>query len=340
MGQYFQFMNFDKRQVHSGLGKFWEFTGNELVKFLMPPKPYPDLDAAFKSIYIGHDVSKAKSCYNTRLGRLGKLPVELITYIFGATDLDGATMLAAAHPQLFVIGYASLLAKIKAISLLNNWAYDRIICIGDCAQTLPTDFLSAADKHQLMEWGMKRKAIIDEFRVAPSDGIIEGERGVRNGAATALKKHDGHEAGIVDEVAAYTDQSFHLYQYGSTMPSLCDMAWLQLDGRRLLRLESTLLWFKPYYDLDYPVLINITKSEFLKGVGQEGQSILGKALPVPTVWGVDEGHTKTIKREGEWAGDRLAIVSEEELGKLVKKEEGWKERKVKWDDVKMIWRAY
>ncbi|KAF4588413.1 hypothetical protein EYR40_009963 [Pleurotus pulmonarius] len=343
-------MNFDKRQVDSGLGKFWEFTGNALVRLLMPPKPYPNLGVAFKSIYIGHDISKAKSYDRTRLGRLAKLPIEIIIYIFEATDLDGAAMLVAAHPQLFIIGYASILAKIKAISLFNNWAYDRIICIGDYARTLPRDFLSIAEKHRLMKWGIKHKAILDEFGDAPLDDIIEGEHGAINGG------HDAHEAGLVKEVAAYEDQSFHLYLYGSPMPSLYDMACSRkcsptlsydlrersnkLDGRRLGRLNYTLVGFNPYCDLDYPVLINITKSEFLKGVDEEGESIIGMAIPVLTVWGDDEGYTETIKREGEWAGDRLAIISEEELGKLVKKEEGWKERKVKWDDVKMIWRAY
>lgn len=45
-------MNFDKRQVHSSLGKFGEFTGNGLVKVLIAPQLYPALDVAFKSIFM------------------------------------------------------------------------------------------------------------------------------------------------------------------------------------------------------------------------------------------------------------------------------------------------
>ncbi|KAF7421336.1 hypothetical protein PC9H_011859 [Pleurotus ostreatus] len=342
-------MNFDKRQVHNGLGKFWEFTGDALVRLLTSPRPYPDLDAAFERIYNGYDIAKARSCDRARLGRLGKLPVELITYVFEATDLDGAAMLVAAHPQLFAIGYASMLAKIKAISLFNNWSYDRIICIGDYARTLPADFLSAAERHRLMKWGVKHKAILDEYGDAPLDDIVEGGSAAPNCEAAPSQERDAHELGLASEVAAYTDQSFHLYQYGCKMPSLYDMVcsrkcsptlsydllWRcdDLDGRRLGRLESALLWFKPCYYLDCPVLINTTKCEFLKGVDEEGESILDMAIPVLTVWGADEGYTHTVKREGEWAGDRLAIISEEELEDLMEEEEGWKERKIKWDDV-------
>ncbi|KAF9489489.1 hypothetical protein BDN71DRAFT_1512061 [Pleurotus eryngii] len=77
-GQYFQFVNFDKRQVYSGLGKSGEFAGKGVVKILMPPRPYPNVDIAFTSIFIGYDLARATSRHGPGLGRLDRLPVELL----------------------------------------------------------------------------------------------------------------------------------------------------------------------------------------------------------------------------------------------------------------------
>ncbi|KAG9217495.1 hypothetical protein CCMSSC00406_0008607 [Pleurotus cornucopiae] len=347
------FMNFDKRQAHHGLGTPLVFTGNDLMRLLLPPQPYPDFDTAFERICSGKDLSKAKSCDRARLGRLGKLPVELITYVFEATDLDGAVMLVATHPQLFAIGYASMLVKVKAMAFYNNWAYDRIICIADNARTLPPGFLSTAEKHRLMKWGTKHKAILGGD--VPLDDIDGSEGGAVDGKNSPSEERDSQELESAAEVDAYPDQSFHLYQYGCQMPTLDGMArvrrWVPTpsndlmdrsggsDGLRLKRLRFALLWSKPCCDLDYPVLINTTKREFLKGKDQEGESMLGMATAVLTVWAGDEGYENLVKRKGEWAGDRLAVISEEEVEELVAEEDGWKEIKVTWDDVARAWGA-
>lgn len=182
--------------------------------------------------------------------------------------------------------------------------------------------------------------------------IDESESGAVDDKNAPSEERDSHELESAHEVAAYADQSFNLYQYGCKMPTLDGMArvrrWVATpsndlmdrsgsDGPRLKRLRFALLWSKPCYDLDYPVVINTRKREFLKD--QEGESLLGMAIATLTVWAGDQGYPNLVKREGEWAGDRLAVISEEELEDLIAEEGNWKERKVKWDDVQLTWPA-
>ncbi|KAL4256871.1 hypothetical protein AB1N83_012181 [Pleurotus pulmonarius] len=353
MGQYYKFINFDKRQVHGSLGKFGEFTGNGLVKVLIAPQLYPALDVAFKSIFIGYDLSTATSFLKAGLGRLGKLPVELLTYIFEYSDLDGAAMLGATHAQLFVIGYASIVQKIEDIALFNNWAFERIICVGDYATTLPAGFLSTAEKHRLMTWGIKHKAILDEHGDAPLDDIVEYSAPNSTTDSAEEGTPDVRDIELAKALAAYEDQSFYLYSYGCKMPSLYGMARsrmcsptlsydlearcrvVPMDRRCISRLDAALVRFNPYSmynDLGDAVLVNTTKREFVRAVDDEGKWVLDAAIPLLTVWGADE-YAERVKREGAWAGDRLAIVSEEDLEELMEEEDGWTERKQKWEDV-------
>ncbi|KAF9494699.1 hypothetical protein BDN71DRAFT_1448453 [Pleurotus eryngii] len=53
-------MNFDKRQAHRGLGTLNQFTGNDLVRLLLPPQPYPDLGTAFERICSGYGLSQGE----------------------------------------------------------------------------------------------------------------------------------------------------------------------------------------------------------------------------------------------------------------------------------------
>ncbi|KAJ8697339.1 hypothetical protein PTI98_004150 [Pleurotus ostreatus] len=117
MGQWFEFINFDKHQVHEPpMRKFGDLGGNGIVSNLMALEPYPKLDTALTRIFLGYNPSKALLCNRAELGRLGKWPVELIALIFDATDLDGAIMLCVTHAQLFAIGYSTTLAKAKTIA--------------------------------------------------------------------------------------------------------------------------------------------------------------------------------------------------------------------------------
>lgn len=303
-------------------------------------------------VYSGYDLSKALSYDRAALGCLGKLPIELIALIFDATDLDGAAMLCVTHAQLFAIGYSSTLAKAKTIALSNNWAYDRIICIGDYSDSLPAGFLSPAEKHRLMKWWITRKAGLDgEVEDTPLDDI-GGATGSEDGAAGERKARDSE---LDEALAAFEDQSFHLYTYGRDMPMLRDISvagsWSTelerdhiyrmktspVDAKRL-RLTSTVMRFNPYdphtpprsynCDWDTAVFINTTKREFVPAMDEQGEWVLDMAIPVLSVWGHEDGYGDMMK--GKWAGDRLAIISAEELEGLMQEEDGWTERKERW----------
>ncbi|KAF4602890.1 hypothetical protein AB1N83_013245 [Pleurotus pulmonarius] len=326
----------------------------------MRPRPYPSLATAFRITFIGHDFAEAESCNGPSLGLLGTLPTELLISIFELTDLAGAVMLGATHAHLFVIGYTSIIARIQSTKLLTNWAYDRIICLGDWTRTLPPGFPSDAEKHRLMHWGLAHKAILDKGMDAPLDALPTPSAPEAAPSAAAEREH---------EVAAYMDQSFHLYAYGCAMPSASDlrhsgssamillfqhvrMVHTVLDRGRLdlltymlLRVNQRNLFVLDDNELRDAVLINTTKREFVrtraKGEGGLGVRTIEMAIPVLTICtndgddGDGDGDEESCKLEGEWAGDRLAIVSEQELGRLVQNEDGWTEKMVKWEDTWM-----
>ncbi|KAL4264304.1 hypothetical protein AB1N83_008102 [Pleurotus pulmonarius] len=352
MGQWFEFINFDKHQVHQPpMRKFGELGGNGIVSNLIALEPYPKLDTALTRIFLGYNPSNALSCNRAALGRLGKLPVELIALIFRATDLDGATMLCITHAQLFAIGYSTALVKAKAIALSNNWAYDRIILFGDYSDSLPAGFLSPAERYHLMKWGIARKAAAgEESEGSPLEdvgGPTDPEDEDKGGREARERQRD-------EALATYEDQSFHLYTYGGDMPPLHGASrageWSaeveygrmrrtkssRLDAKRLHR-TRVLMHFNPYnprlrrisYTYETGVLINITKRDFVPAVDEEGRWVLDLAIPVLIVWGHDDGYPGNMMK-GKWAGDRLAIISAEEMKMRMQEEDGWTERKERW----------
>ncbi|KAF9489490.1 hypothetical protein BDN71DRAFT_301235 [Pleurotus eryngii] len=210
-----------------------------------------------------------------------------------------------------------------------------------------------------MRWGIKYKMFLDELGDPPWGDIIEsGASDSESEAESAPADQDGAQGSAqpVDALAAYADQSFHLYSYSCTMPSLYEVVAFSrecaptlshdlrdrsraspLDNHRITRLTNTLFRFdpcKPCNDaLDKAVLINTTKREFVRALDDEGRWVLEMAIPLLTVWDCVGGYGQEAKREGEWAGDRLAIVSGEELEGLMEGEDGWTEKKRRWEDV-------
>ncbi len=110
----------------------------------------------------------------------------------------------------------------------------------------------------------------------------------------------------------------------------------RLDAKRLHR-TRVLMHFNPYdprlrrisYTYETGVLINITKREFVPAVDEEGRWVLDLAIPVLIVWGHDDGYPGNMMK-GKWAGDRLAIISSEEMKERMQEEDGWTERKERW----------
>ncbi len=281
--------------------------------------------------YSGHDLSKVKSIHANKIGCLGKLPVELIVYIFDATDLEAVIMLGTTNAQLFVIGYRSIVKKVKAYVLIDNWAYDRIISIGDGESALPDGFLSTPEKHRLVQWAAEHEVILELNRCwglpFPDDTTTDLEE---------LDFED--ERDPVNVVAEYERQDFHLFAYASLMPSLLKMHETlprnnalrhlhrrSLDMHRSNRIKVELLGFEPCeYEGKNWVLFNITKKEFMRN---KGTNIFDDTIPMLIAWGYDDG-PPPIKREGDWAGDRLAMLPEHRFNDILEKEEGWVEKKL------------
>ncbi|KAF4574231.1 hypothetical protein EYR40_006057 [Pleurotus pulmonarius] len=181
----FRTINFDKRQTGGGV-PFQALPGYTIIPNLVAPRPYPTLDAVFPAIFPGHDLSKVKSVHANKIGRLGKLLVELIVYIFDATDLEAVIVLGTTNAQLFVIGYRSIVKK---------------------------GFLSIPEKHRLVQWAAEHEVILELNRCW---GLPFPDN-----TTTDLEEIDSEdERDPVNVVAEYERQDFHLFAYASLMPSL------------------------------------------------------------------------------------------------------------------------
>ncbi|KAF9487256.1 hypothetical protein BDN71DRAFT_1514151 [Pleurotus eryngii] len=154
-----------------------------------------------QSMYL----SRTQPRCNIIAGRPCTLPAELLVYLFKFTDLDGA-----AHAHLFVIGYASIRARIRAVKLRTDRAYDRIMSFGNRACTLPRGFLSDA-KHRLERWQIAHEATLDIGTGALHDALH-----ARTQAETTEEREERKR-----ELAAYGD---HLGAFAGGMPSLYNMA--------------------------------------------------------------------------------------------------------------------
>ncbi|KAF4573697.1 hypothetical protein EYR36_008215 [Pleurotus pulmonarius] len=271
--------------------------------------------------FMNYDVQACNGMAGTALGRLGPLPVEIVSYIFEDTTLEDALALGMAHGQLFVIGYPPIISKLRSThpSSLTNWSCDRVICLSDSASSLPASYLSLPERLRLMNWAIKHRKVM--WRDPPLDKIN------RELEAKELSEIEAQE--IKRKLGAYKDQSFALFQYGCSMPSIRSLersarwdpypfTWRRhgkLDTQRIDVLEREVLRFDPYeYDHNTLMFVNFTKREYVRAVDGEGNDVLYAAIPLLAGWGDDE----SIR--GEWAGDRLGVVTRDAFEDRVRRD--------------------
>lgn len=66
-------------------------------------------------------------------------------------------MLGLTNGQLFMIGYRSILNKIEALESATDWAYNRILYLGESETTLPKIYLTRNEKRELFAWALANK---------------------------------------------------------------------------------------------------------------------------------------------------------------------------------------
>ncbi|KAF9491968.1 hypothetical protein BDN71DRAFT_1509873 [Pleurotus eryngii] len=298
MGQYYRFINFDKRQSTRDVGKYGMFSRKTIIWNLMAPtgSEFLKLKDMFKVVF-SYEMPKSNALSRPALGHLGKLPNELITYVFKAATLEDAITLAVTHGHLFIIGYSDIISKIKCAhpSIITNWSYDRIICFGDWAETLPENYLSMTEKLGLMEWAIKHQ---DVYYAPPLDDVIDD--------VVPKELTDAEARELEHTLAAFEDQTFSLNKYSRSMREYDEEAY------------------------NTALLINVSKKEFIRAMDPEGHDVLHAVIPLLTLWGAEDGDGG---RKGRWAGDRLAIVRKEVFDDMAQAsgQEEWIEEHIKWD---------
>ncbi|KAF4604688.1 hypothetical protein EYR40_003466 [Pleurotus pulmonarius] len=269
------------------------------------------------------------------LGSFGKIPTELIHHILDAAGLHDGLMLSATNGQFFTICYPCIQARIKRVEATSFWSHDRVICIGQGETTLPDGCLTEDEKNAIMTW-----AFWYDFDFNEQDGE-------RPGFCIPSKRLVKGTLNIIETeeyVHMCEDLGMTLYRYGCAMPALSDPDRLELavpskiikadevskgDRQRIIQLRRLVV---DRLGLEHPtlrrtdkVLVNITKREYVMATDREGRYVLEKAIPQLTCWGTKEGE------HGDWAGDRLAVISCSELEEKLQQEEGWKEKVEQWD---------
>ncbi len=269
------------------------------------------------------------------LGSFGKLPTELIHHILDAAGLHDGLMLSATNGQFFTICYPCIQARIKRIEATSFWSHDRVICIGQGETTLPDGCLTEDEKNAIVTWAWWYDFDFNEQN---------GERPEFDIPSKTMVEATLDEIETEEYVVMCEDLGMTLYRYGCAMPALSDPDRLELavpskiiksnevskgDRQRIIQLRRLAVY---RLGLEHPtlrrtdkVLVNITKREYVMATDREGRYVLEKAIPQLTCWGREEGE------HGDWAGDRLAVISCSELEEKLQQEEGWKEKVEQWD---------
>ncbi|KAI0047389.1 hypothetical protein FA95DRAFT_1679079 [Auriscalpium vulgare] len=144
MGQYWQLINFDRKETSEHLGKMGEFF----------PQSQEGLASVVRRLYIPaslRDASPSKLTTSTGelvLGLLATIPPEMIGLIFEQVDnFADAICLGLAHQHLLSIG-------MKRVETLHAqevapWIGSRIICAGDYANDTPKGMLTPSEEKEL-----------------------------------------------------------------------------------------------------------------------------------------------------------------------------------------------
>ncbi|KAF4573453.1 hypothetical protein AB1N83_003580 [Pleurotus pulmonarius] len=329
----FNYINLDKHQAHKidweRRDPAWDHWPS-ITNNLEAPTPFYDIETVFRQTF-GYDLSDL-IINRTALGSLGKLPTELIYHIFEAAGLHDGIILSAANGQLFVIGYPCMKAKIRNIDAMTCWGYDRIICVGELGTTLPENYLTDDEKNEIMTWSWWYDPGDEEeeppkFEI-PSKSLIEA-------TMKDLEPED-----YID-MHEYLAEIF--YDYGCAMPTLDDVTCQRRrmysfprhiiehpelsedDGERLVQLQRLVVFRMGLESNTIDMaLVNVSKREYIRTM-DINRYVLHDVIPVLTCWGAEE------EERGDWAGDRLALITWDALKVRMQEEDGWEAKTERWD---------
>ncbi|KAJ8472569.1 hypothetical protein ONZ45_g16606 [Pleurotus djamor] len=250
MGQYFQFVNVDRRESTHMVGKIGEGSVDA---------PYDNglcfaLEARYKPTYelfLQKDTARifrSRAARKGDLGALEKLPAELILMISSHMKIIPSIAFGIANSQVLAITYPSISNQMMEFwfdSLL--WSHCRIIYLGDYAEGLPDGYLSEKEKVEL---------------AANFPGVAAGN--------------------------LYDMASKFKYD-GLGRPSLLVESRLRkaLSSKEYLQYER--LYNLPTPPKDWDVLINTTKKEFIKP-SVEGVDLQTMIMPLIIWAGEDTKH--------------------------------------------------
>ncbi|KAF9492067.1 hypothetical protein BDN71DRAFT_1433475 [Pleurotus eryngii] len=118
------------------------------------------------------------------------------------------------------------------------------------------------------------------------------------------------------------------YNYGCAMPAMEDEL-SEDDTERIVQLQRLVVFREGLEsDTDDMAPVNVSKREYIRTVNAI-RCALDDVIPVLTCWGAEE------EERGDWAGDRLALVTWNQLKEMMQKNDRWKEKIECWasDDV-------
>lgn len=207
-------------------------------------------------------------------------------------------------------------AKIRSIDASTCWGYDRIICVGELGTTLPENYLTDDDKNEIMTWSWWYDSGEEEeeppkFEI-PSKSLIEA-------TMKDLEPEDYIDMG--EYLAAI------FYDYGCAMPALDDVTYQQRREYSFPRhIIERLVVFRIAFESNTAdmALVNVSKREYVRTMHIRKRYVIEDVIPVLTCWGAED------EERGDWAGDRLALITWNELKKRMQNEDGWKEKVEHW----------
>ncbi|CAH0048058.1 unnamed protein product [Clonostachys solani] len=316
MGQYWKFVNIDKRQVlahESGL-KLLEMLADRalepLVGLLRRPQwvPYIAPSYAIQS-------SKQKSLESPVIA----LPQEVIEHIVsllvederaGGPDLICLSLTCSYFFRLLGSRVQTLLAEDEA-----PWAGDRLIFVGDYANGIPEGVLNEAERRQLL--GKAHEEVEND---APGPRVVTDEP---NPLYYSIEQKFAEKGAVFE----WRNDPDEVELSGSLLSHVQKRIGSTPECKKDINLIPGFLQNMPTDASGNPrkkavLLRNLTTKEFVLDDTIAQGSLkysLGEVLGTFTVWTEDGSGTESLQIPGRWAGHRFDIGCLEDVAG-----EGWK----------------
>ncbi|KAF7312831.1 C2H2-type domain-containing protein [Mycena kentingensis (nom. inval.)] len=325
MGQFWHFINLDKRQVGAGgckLGEFFFHGAGDGLNILLRQFALPTLDDVVKPYIPGAVYTTSANKPGMRLvssadprpdSGLSSLPNELLANIFlGIEDIVDIIVFSMCSQRMWAVGRARIYSELcKPLNGLS-WAGDRAIVLGEYFNVtdLPEGFLSPLEAAEFTIDGNSPDGDALEHKSLYSHSYVD--------SSSSVKAALGRGGSPYDTLYKIADRSDY------TPESRRDMAVC----RKLLTLNPIPV-ATPAFE-HYAVLRNLTKLEYViedellklhekyrdSEIPLAGTN-LGDVAFSRICWSSTDStamhYDKGIHR-GVWAGDRFDIVGEAWLG--------------------------